>query len=151
MNEGTATFIAGGLGSFAFWIAAVPADNVKKCVLVFLIYILLTLLCSRVFGAPLDSSLTVRDAVRNIYQTAGWRGFYRGLAPSILRAFPSNACAYFVYEGVLRMLGAEKVRPPLYRTLRLMVEFRRGVRPYMYNLYCNAIDFTSVFALFLVR
>jgi hypothetical protein len=31
MTEGTATFLSGGLASFTFWTAAIPADNVKKC------------------------------------------------------------------------------------------------------------------------
>ncbi|PVF97790.1 mitochondrial carrier [Serendipita vermifera] len=94
MSEGTANFICGGLASFTYWFAAIPADNVKN----------------RVFGSPLDSSTTVRQVISDIYRTAGIRGFYRGLAPSILRAFPSNACAYFVYEGLLRTFGAEKTR-----------------------------------------
>ncbi|CAG8596542.1 2930_t:CDS:2 [Acaulospora colombiana] len=92
MSEGTANFICGGLASFTYWLAAIPADNVKN----------------RVFGSPLDSSTSVRQVIGDIYRTAGIRGFYRGLAPSILRAFPSNACAYFVYEGLLRTFGAEK-------------------------------------------
>jgi solute carrier family 25 carnitine/acylcarnitine transporter 20/29 len=44
-----------------------------------------------------------------MYSQYGLAGFYRGLALSILRAVPSNACAYFVYETLLRTLGAEKV------------------------------------------
>ncbi|KAG8858654.1 hypothetical protein FRB91_009436 [Serendipita sp. 411] len=94
MSEGTANFLSGGLGSFAFWIMAIPADNVKN----------------RVFAAPLTSNTTVREVVRDIYSTAGVAGFFRGLAPSMLRAFPVNASAYFVYEGLLRTLGAEKTR-----------------------------------------
>jgi hypothetical protein len=46
---------------------------------------------------------------RRIYTREGIRGFYRGLGPCLLRAFPSNACAFFVYEGMMRNLGAEKV------------------------------------------
>lgn len=30
ISTGSANFISGGLGSFAFWIMAIPADNVKK-------------------------------------------------------------------------------------------------------------------------
>lgn len=47
--------------------------------------------------------------VRRIYVEAGPRGFYRGLGPSFARAFPTNACALWVYEGLMRLLGAEKV------------------------------------------
>lgn len=66
-------------------------------------------LFSRVFAAPLNSSTTVRKVIETIYTTYGVAGFYRGLALSIVRAVPSNACAYFVYETLLRTLGAEKV------------------------------------------
>jgi solute carrier family 25 carnitine/acylcarnitine transporter 20/29 len=50
---------------------------------------------------------------RQIHANEGLRGFYRGLAPCFIRAFPSNACAFFVYEGLLRALGAQQVRLPL--------------------------------------
>lgn len=40
----------------------------------------------------------------------GAKGFYRGIGPTFLRAFPANASAFFVYEATMRLLGAEKVR-----------------------------------------
>ena len=46
---------------------------------------------------------------RGILHQEGFRGFFRGLGPTFLRAFPSNASAFFVYEGIMRGLGAEKV------------------------------------------
>lgn len=46
---------------------------------------------------------------RSIHSVHGLPGFFRGLGPSFLRAFPVNASAMFVYEGLLRILGAEKV------------------------------------------
>lgn len=46
---------------------------------------------------------------RHIYTRDGWRGFFRGLGPCFLRAFPVNASAIFVYEGTMRILGAEQV------------------------------------------
>ena len=47
--------------------------------------------------------------VRHIYNIAGIRGFFAGLSPCILRAFPANACAFYVYEGLMRAFDAEKV------------------------------------------
>ncbi len=46
---------------------------------------------------------------RQIHAQEGYRGFIRGLGPCLLRSFPVNASAFFVYEGLLRVLGAEKV------------------------------------------
>ncbi len=47
--------------------------------------------------------------VRQILAEGGYRGFYRGLGPTLLRAFPVNASALWVYEGLMRLLEAEKV------------------------------------------
>jgi hypothetical protein len=55
--------------------------------------------------------------VRRTYTIDGLAGFYRGLTPTILRAFPVNASALFVYEGVMRLLGAEEVRTILLLSL----------------------------------
>ena len=40
----------------------------------------------------------------------GPKGFVRGLVPVVLRAFPVNASALFVYEGLMKLMGAEEVR-----------------------------------------
>ena len=50
------------------------------------------------------------SVVHGIYTRDGFRGFFRGLGPTFLRAFPVNASAFFVFEAILRVLGAEKVR-----------------------------------------
>jgi solute carrier family 25 (mitochondrial carnitine/acylcarnitine transporter), member 20/29 len=55
---------------------------------------------------PKRSFLSVASG---IYAQEGFRGFFRGFGPTFLRAFPSNASALFVYEGILRALDAEKV------------------------------------------
>lgn len=47
---------------------------------------------------------------RRIYTRDGLRGFFRGLGPCFLRTFPVNASAIFVYEGIMKTLGAEKVQ-----------------------------------------
>jgi solute carrier family 25 carnitine/acylcarnitine transporter 20/29 len=49
------------------------------------------------------------NTARQTYKTHGIRGFYFGLIPTLLRAFPTNACAYAAYEGILVLLSAEKV------------------------------------------
>lgn len=50
-----------------------------------------------------------RSVALQIHARDGFAGFFRGLGPCIVRAFPVNACALFVYEGIMMRLGAEKV------------------------------------------
>jgi len=95
MSTGTANFLSGGLGSFAFWFMAIPADNVKNRMM------------ATSHNAPKPTFL---GTLRHVYRTTGVRGFYAGLTPTILRAFPTNACAFYVYEGLMRAFRAEKTR-----------------------------------------
>ncbi len=61
-------------------------------------------------SAPTAPAPTFVGTVRAIHAAAGMRGFFAGLSPCLLRAFPSNACAFYVYEGLMRLMNAEKVR-----------------------------------------
>jgi len=95
MSHGFKTFCSGGIASFAFWFFALPADNIKN----------------RIMSRNLDQPrTTIRAVALHVYRTLGIRGFYAGFAPCVLRAFPVNASAYFVYEGLMAGLGAEKIR-----------------------------------------
>ncbi|QRW00353.1 mitochondrial carrier protein [Ceratobasidium sp. AG-Ba] len=95
MSTPTANFLAGGFGSFGYWIMGVPFDNIKN----------------RILAAPLDAPrLTFWPVAKGIYATQGWTGYFRGLSLCIIRAFPVNACAFFVYESLMRAMGAEKTR-----------------------------------------
>jgi len=95
MSTATANFWSGGLGSFAFWGVAIPADNLKN----------------RIMGAPLDAPrTTLRAVATGVLRNEGISGFYRGFVPIVLRAFPVNAGAFLVYESIMRGLKAEKTR-----------------------------------------
>jgi solute carrier family 25 carnitine/acylcarnitine transporter 20/29 len=67
------------------------------------------------YPSPLTSTSTLvtrpsfLSMARHIHSRDGPAGFFRGLGLCLLRAVPVNACAFFVYEGILRGLGAEKV------------------------------------------
>ncbi|KAH9837172.1 mitochondrial carrier [Rhodofomes roseus] len=95
INTPTANFLSGGLGAFAFWIMGIPADNIKN----------------RMMALPHTGARpSFLATVRHIHASEGFKGYYRGLGPSLLRAFPVNASALWVYEGLMRLLGAEKTR-----------------------------------------
>lgn len=69
-----------------------------------------SLLASRIMVDPLGSPRRpLLQVARSVYESGGWKGFYRGFVPCTIRAFPVNSCAYFVYEALLRQMGAEAV------------------------------------------
>lgn len=45
------------------------------------------------------------DVVTRTYQRDGWRGFYRGLFPTLAKVIPSVSISYVVYEHSKRRLG----------------------------------------------
>jgi len=105
ISTGTANFLSGGLGSFVFWGMGIPFDNIKNQMM------------AHPYPLPYPtSSMSVMTRpsflliARRIYTRDGLGGFFRGLGPCFLRTFPVNASAIFVYEGTMRVLGAEKTR-----------------------------------------
>ncbi|KAH3681333.1 hypothetical protein WICPIJ_007686 [Wickerhamomyces pijperi] len=90
-NPVLVNFLAGGFSASCFWITAYPFDVVKSYVL-----------ANDKFNGSFKSWL---DATKEIYREKGIKGFGRGFAPSIMRAFPANAAALAAFEGVLRLAG----------------------------------------------
>ncbi|KAL0951295.1 hypothetical protein HGRIS_008005 [Hohenbuehelia grisea] len=107
MSTGTANFLSGGFGAFAFWGMAIPADNIKNRMMAYPYP-------ERYPTSSGSAAFAVRPSfvatAQQIFAESGASGFFRGLGPCVLRAFPVNACAFFVYEGLMRGLGAEKTR-----------------------------------------
>lgn len=89
-------FWAGGLSAQVFWCASYPSDVVKQ----------------RIMTDPLAGGLgdgvrrfpNWRSAAVAVYRESGYRGYWRGFVPCFLRAFPANAVALAVFEGVMRTL-----------------------------------------------
>ncbi|KAF8971409.1 mitochondrial carrier domain-containing protein [Flammula alnicola] len=108
ISTGSANFLSGGLASFVYWAMAIPFDNIKNRMM------------AHPYPLPYPASATSTKSTltrpsfiyiaRHIYVRDGPAGFFRGLGPCFLRAFPVNASALFVYEGMMRVLGAEKTR-----------------------------------------
>ncbi|KFA77058.1 hypothetical protein S40288_07469 [Stachybotrys chartarum IBT 40288] len=96
MSTPAINFWAGGLSAQVFWIFGYPCDLVKQ----------------RIMTDPLGGGLNDgqrrfyrwRDAATAVYRESGLRGYWRGFLPSFLRAFPANATALLVFEGVMRSL-----------------------------------------------
>ena len=50
------------------------------------------------------------DALRTIWATEGYRGFYRGWAANTLKVVPQNAIRFVSYETLKRLLGVQKAK-----------------------------------------
>ncbi|KAA8495075.1 Mitochondrial carnitine/acylcarnitine carrier-like protein [Porphyridium purpureum] len=89
---GTAEIMtSGSLAGLAFWCSVYPADVVKTLI-------------------QTDSDTHPRfrstwHCLREIVAKDGVRALYRGAAPCFVRAAPSNAVCFVVYEGVARFLA----------------------------------------------
>jgi len=92
--------MAGGLAGIFAWIISYPQDYIKTQIQAADIqkwnY---THSKQRISPAP-----TIRDVVEITMKRHGPRGFFRGLTPCLIRAFPANLTNFWVYESVLQLL-----------------------------------------------
>lgn len=50
----------------------------------------------------------IGDVVRKTLAREGIGGFYKGLAPNVLRVMPQSALTFLVYESILRLLAKQQ-------------------------------------------
>lgn len=57
-----------------------------------------------------DADSTYRgagDVIRQVWRKEGFRGYYKGLGPNLVRVLPSTWVTFLVYENVREVLGGE--------------------------------------------
>eukprot|EP01089_Gocevia_fonbrunei_P020014 TRINITY_DN728_c0_g1_i2.p1 TRINITY_DN728_c0_g1~~TRINITY_DN728_c0_g1_i2.p1 ORF type:complete len:293 (-),score=70.07 TRINITY_DN728_c0_g1_i2:18-896(-) len=88
-----ATLVAGGIGGLAYWTFSFPMDVNK----------------SRMQTDSSDHTLRKYkhswDCIKQLAKAEGFKGFWKGYSPCLIRAFPANAVCFFTYELVRQMLG----------------------------------------------
>ena len=99
MEHSAVILIAGGVGGFAYWLSTYPADVIKSA-----------MQSDDIFPEQRRYRST-RDCIRQLWEEGGWRRFYRGLAPCLIRSIPANAACFWAYEYVAR--HAHHPAPPL--------------------------------------
>lgn len=77
--------VAGGTAGICFWFVAYGFDTVKAKMMV--------------------QDTGFAETIRAIYREFGLKGFYRGLTPCLIRAFPANAAAFFGFETTMSLLN----------------------------------------------
>ena len=72
--------LAGGFSGISAWIVSYPFDVVKTRI--------------QIDGVKHREYNGMIDCFRKTYQTEGVRAFFKGLAPTLMRAFPANAATF---------------------------------------------------------
>jgi hypothetical protein len=81
--------VAGALGGMGYWLSMFPIDTVK----------------SRIQAGIGTTQISFSVIFMKILKTEGLRGLYAGMGITLLRAMPSNALIFTVYEQVSRLLS----------------------------------------------
>ena len=83
------SLISGGFAGCTYWLSCYPLDVIKN----------------RMMAASDDKAYKgMTDCFRQILRNEGWRGFFVGFSPCVLRAFPANAAAFLGFEMAMRAL-----------------------------------------------
>lgn len=77
-----AVIMGGGFAGIFNWVVAIPFDTVK----------------SRLQTAPEGTYSGLVDCSRKLLASDGAGGFFRGVGPAMLRAFPANAACFMGVE-----------------------------------------------------
>ncbi|KAG2225557.1 hypothetical protein INT45_013668 [Circinella minor] len=90
---GPEVIFAGGIAGMMAWCSTYPADVIK----------------TRIQASPGEYKGMI-DCARRCYQSEGIRIMFRGLLPTLLRAFPSNAATFVAYTWTMKMLTEDTSR-----------------------------------------
>lgn len=73
--------LAGGIAGIAAWLPAYPQDVIKSQM-----------------QLNSDCRLGFLQASKSLYKRDGFPGFFKGITPTLARAFPANAACFYAFE-----------------------------------------------------
>lgn len=91
-------FLAGGIAGTVMWASYYPLDILKSTIQVQNAKYLKG-------NSSGEKVMSMREAVAKLRRTSG---FYRGMAPAVMRAFPAHASLFVTYETCLRFMLPEE-------------------------------------------
>jgi solute carrier family 25 folate transporter 32 len=56
------------------------------------------------------ANMSLVECVRETYKLEGWRGFYRGMMPTVVKVTPTACLLFLTFETVSNMLGGVEHR-----------------------------------------
>jgi solute carrier family 25 carnitine/acylcarnitine transporter 20/29 len=87
------SLIAGSIGGVSFWVFLYPFDVVKS-----------SMQSDFIGNSPDRRYANMKDCIEKLYQEGGWRRFYRGFSPCLLRAVPANSIMLYTVAFVRERL-----------------------------------------------
>lgn len=90
--EAWKVLISGGIGGIMYWLLTYPTDVIKSTMQTDS-----TIISERKYKGWIDCAT-------KIYHAEGTRGFFKGVAPCLLRSFPANAVCFLGYEQAKKLL-----------------------------------------------
>jgi len=88
LQQGLGQLFAGGMGGVFAWMSTYPADVIK----------------SRLQTQQDGKYKGFIDCASKIFREEGYSAFFKGLSPTLIRAFPVNAAIFAVYEILMYIL-----------------------------------------------
>jgi len=85
-----ASIAAGACAGTSFWLSCYPIDVVKNRM--------------QTGGIKNPKYKGMLHCFRTIYVEEGWRAFFKGFTPCLIRSVPANSAAFFAFEVVYHML-----------------------------------------------
>ena len=82
-----AVMAAGGVAGIAMWIPVFPVDTIK----------------SRLQSA--EGRPTISGTIGGLYRNGGFKAFFPGIGPAMLRAVPANAATFLGWELTMKFLN----------------------------------------------
>lgn len=86
--------LSGAFAGVCFWFAVFPIDVVKTKI--------------QIDNLASPQYKTTMDCVRQTYKSQGFGGFWKGLAPCLIRAIPVNSGSFVAYTATLGALEGKK-------------------------------------------
>jgi solute carrier family 25 carnitine/acylcarnitine transporter 20/29 len=83
--------LCGSLTGVIVWLATFPIDVVK------------TRIQADSFLSPKYNGML--DCTKATFRAEGFKGFYKGFSPCLLRAIPANGATFLAYETVFQILA----------------------------------------------
>ena len=88
-----ALLFSGACGGFFYWVLTYPTDVIKSSMQADD-----TVKANRKYNG-------IIDCVQKLYREEGWRRFFRGLTPCLMRSLPANAVMFVTVEKARLALG----------------------------------------------